>query len=171
VDGGDCRRAGRIATTAADALALAYRYLSRRERTVAETATHLREREVDDLTAGGVIQMLLEQGYLDDARFARLYVQDRRELDRWGDARIGRGLQARRIDSETAAAALCDDGDACEDREADGELDRAVALLRSRMPGSPPDRRHRERALGILLRKGYAYELADDAIRAHLGGD
>jgi regulatory protein len=169
VGAGGCRRAGGVATTVADALALAYRYLSRRERTVAETAAHLRQREVDDLTAGEVVQTLLEQGYLDDARFARLYVQDRRELDRWGDLRIRRGLQARGIDSETAAAALCDAGEDSETGEAGGELDRAVALLRSRMPGSPPDRRGRERALGILLRKGYAYELADDAIRAHLG--
>ncbi len=36
-----------------------------------------------------------EQGYLDDARFARMFVADKRELEQWGRERIRRGLLAR----------------------------------------------------------------------------
>ena len=36
---------------------------------------------------------------------------------------------------------------------------------------SPADRRERERALGVLLRKGYESELALDALSAYARGD
>ena len=35
---------------------------------------------------------LLEDGYLDDCRFALMFVHDRRELDGWGSERIRREL-------------------------------------------------------------------------------
>jgi regulatory protein len=40
-------------------------------------------------------------------------------------------------------------------------------VLRQRFPSPPRDRRERERALGILLRKGYDIELALDALAAY----
>ena len=49
----------------------------------------------------------------------------------------------------------------------DGERGRALALLRRRFPAPPRERRDRERALGVLLRKGYEYELALEALECH----
>jgi regulatory protein len=146
------------------ALALAYRYLNRRERTVAETRAHLDSRDVDAQSAEEAIAELSEQGYLDDRRFARLFVEDKRRLEQWGDERIRRGLESRGIDRELAEAAIRQDGGQ------DQELGRALALLRQRVPHPEPDRRGRERALGILLRRGYEYELAAAALAEHLKG-
>jgi regulatory protein len=142
------------------ALEFAYRYLDRRDRTAAEMRSHLMRK---GLTAGEVdraIDALGEQGYLDDTRFARLFVDDRRELADWGSERIRRALEARGIDRELIDAAL-------EPEAQTSELDRAVALLQRRFPTPPRDRREHERALGFLLRKGYETELALDALRAH----
>ena len=48
----------------------------------------------------------------------------------------------------------------CEhDDGADAELERALALLRRRFPSPPRERRDRDRALAVLLRKGYDTEL------------
>lgn len=140
------------------ALALAYRYLSRRERTIAETRAHLRGRGVDADTAQDVIATLVDQRYLDDARFARLFVQDKRALEQWGSDRIGLTLSARGIDRELIDAAL----------PADDELDSAVAVLRRRFADPPHDRRERDRALGVLLRKGYDPELALEALSTYI---
>ena len=41
-----------------------------------------------------------------------------------------------------------------------------MALLRRRFRTRPADDRERERALGMLVRKGYELELAYDAVRA-----
>ncbi|MGH2885714.1 MAG: hypothetical protein ACRDPA_23940, partial [Solirubrobacteraceae bacterium] len=50
--------------------------------------------------------------------------------------------------------------------ESDSERDRAVALVRRRFPSPPRDRRERERAFGMLLRRGYDSDLALEAIAA-----
>lgn len=145
------------------ALELAQRYVARRERTVSEVRRHLLGGEVDDESATAVIEELVEQGSLDDARFARLFVQDKRELEQWGSERIRRGLLVRGIDRELAEEALGSDDPGmpqCTD------LDRALGLLRQRFPVPPRGRRDRERALGLLLRKGYNPDLAIEALSA-----
>jgi regulatory protein len=148
------------------ALALAYAYLSRRERTVREMREHLLRRGADEEVADAVRLELTEQGYLDDARFAHLFVQDKRDLAGWGAGRIHRALLDRGVDRELVDSALArDDGGA-----GSGELGRALALLVRRFPGSLSTPRDRERALGVLLRKGYSYELAIDALAEHARG-
>ena len=37
-----------------------------------------------------MIAELLEFGYLDDARYARVFTQDKRTLEAWGNERIAR---------------------------------------------------------------------------------
>jgi regulatory protein len=140
----------------ADPVALAFRHLNRRERTVSEMRAHLLDRGVGIEATEEVIEELCRQGYLDDARYARVFAQDKRELEQWGSKRIRQALLARGIDRELIEGALGED---------QGELGRALALLRRRFPGRPRDRRERERALGMLLRKGYDAELALDALR------
>ena len=147
------------------ALELAYRYLNRRERTVGETYRHLIDREIDAAAASGAVQALIEQGYLDDARFARVFAEDKRVLEQWGSERIKRALLGRGIDRDLVEATLAADGAGADSGET--ERDRALALLRRRFPAPPQDRRERERALGVLLRKGYEPELALDALSGY----
>lgn len=146
------------------ALELACRYLNRRERTSGELYEHLIAHGVDSRSADAAVQELIGQGYLDDARFARLFAQDKRELEQWGSERIRRALLLRGIDSELIETALADQDE--QDPRA-GEIERALGILRRRFPVPPADRRERDRALGVLLRKGYGPELARDALAAH----
>jgi regulatory protein len=147
------------------ALGFAYAYLNRRERTISEVRNRLQGMGISAELTQAAIRTLSEQGYLDDARFAKLFVSDKRELEQWGSERIKRGLLGRGIDRELAERALegCDDGQPT----AETELERALALLARRFPSPPADRRERERALGVLLRKGYESELALDALSAY----
>jgi regulatory protein len=124
---------------------------------------HLLARGADPEVAEIAIVKLLEQGALDDARFARAFVQDKRTLERWGSERIRRGLEARGVEREIAEQALANSPDPGAAEET--ELDRAIELLRTRFP-EPPRGRDRDRALGVLLRKGYEYELALKALRS-----
>jgi regulatory protein len=144
------------------ALAVAYAYLNSRERTQAEMRAHLRRKGIDPQDVECAIQTLAEQGHLDDARFARLFVQDRRELDEWGADRIRQVLLARDVDRDVAEDALAE-----HELVAGGEIERALAVLRRRFPAPARDRRERDRALGVLLRKGYDADLAVEALAAH----
>jgi regulatory protein len=150
----------------AQALAWALSQVNRRERTAAEVRAHLARRGVSEATAEGVIEELVTQRLVDDARFAEMFVADKRTLEQWGSERIRRGLAERGIHRDLAEQALAA-GDDPGEEEQQTELDRAIELLRRRFPEPPRERRDRDRALSMLLRKGYESELAVDALAAH----
>jgi regulatory protein len=141
------------------ALDAAYRYLARRDRTVFEVRRHLEGRRVEPDAIEQAVAELQEQGYLDDARYARTFAEDRRALDGWGPDRIARKLAQAGVDPEHIEAALAG-------RDRAQELDAAVEVLRRKLRVPPADDRGRERALGMLARRGYDLELAYDAVRA-----
>ena len=162
---------------------VAYAYLNRRERTEAEVRARLERAEVPADEIELVVAELLEFGYVDDARYARVFTQDKRALDAWGNERIARSLRERGVERELIEAALAEreeqggwsgrtDSGADSGDEGDGagyggggELERAVALLGQRFPSGPVEARDRERAFGVLARKGYESETASDAVR------
>jgi regulatory protein len=141
------------------ALDLAYVHLGRRDRTVSEVRRHLVARGVAEPVVDEAIAELEGQGHLDDARYAQRFAEDRRTIDAWGPERIERRLLAVGVAPVMIEAAL-GARDVAEDLEA------AVAVLRRRMARAPSSDRDRERALGVLVRKGYELELAYDAVRA-----
>jgi regulatory protein len=147
------------------ALSLAFAYLNRRERTVGEVERHLERKGIGVEAREDSVRVLLEDGYLDDGRYALMFVHDKRALDGWGSERIRRELNARGIARELIEGALA--RDELERGGGETELDRALAILRRRFPSPPHERRDRERALGMLLRKGFDGELALDALSAH----
>jgi regulatory protein len=142
------------------ALDAAYRFLGRRDRTVAEVRERLEGQEIDAEVVDEAIAELTRQGYLDDARYAHRFVEDRRTIDAWGAERIERRLLAVGVEPALIAAAIGERG-------ATEELEAALAVLRRRFPRAPADDRDRDRALGILVRKGYDLDLAYDAVRAY----
>jgi regulatory protein len=139
------------------ALESSFRYLGHRDRTVAEVRRHLERRDTAQPAIEGALAELARLGYLDDARFARRFAEDRRRLDAWGADRIERRLAELGVDRHDVAAALAAEHD---------ELATAVALLRRRLGRPPAEERERERALGLLARRGYDLEVAYDAVRA-----
>lgn len=142
------------------ALSLAWRALNRRERTEAELLRALAAKGVEPAVAEDVVAELREGGYVDDASYARRFTADRRQLDGWGSERIERRLRALGVEGDHVAAALAE-------RTAEEELSTAVALLERRFPVPPSEPRECERALGVLLRRGYELELAHDAVRRY----
>jgi regulatory protein len=141
------------------ALDLGFTFLAHRDRTVVEVRRHLERKRVEPTGVEAAVEELERQGYLDDARFARRFAEDRRTLDGWGADRIQRRLLALGIEPSLAEAAVTGQGE-------HDELGAAVALLRRRMRTPPRTDRDRERALGLLARRGYELELAYDAVRA-----
>lgn len=141
------------------ALDLAHRYLGRRDRTIREVRQHLELKRVEPATIDEVVVELARAGHLDDARYAVRFAQDRRLLDYWGVERIQRKLLAVGVAEEHVRAALVEQ-DAAQEREA------AIGALRRRCTTPPGSPRERERALRFLVGKGYALELAYEAIRA-----
>jgi regulatory protein len=138
-------------------LSLALRALDQKERTVAEMGSWLRARGVAPEETDEVIDRLIAGEVLDDARYARRYAEDKRQLKRWGSERIRAALLDRGISVEDADEAL-------RDADSEQEVERAVELLRDR-GATLEDALERQRALGMLGRRGYESEVAYEAIR------
>lgn len=112
------------------------------------------------MVAEEAVSELLELGYLDDARFARRFAEDRRRLDGWGAERIERRLRDLGVQAEDVAAAF-------EGHDAEAEERAAADYLARRHRGPLTDLRERQRALEALVRRGFELEVAHEAIRRH----
>lgn len=141
------------------AYAIAWRFLAKRDRTVAEMCERLERDRVAPEQIEEVVAELKQHGQLDDARYARRFVEDRRSLDRWGSVRIHQRLLALGVAADLATRATDDDPT--------NELRRALIVLHHRLPSPPRTASGRQRALELLLRRGFDVELAHDALRAH----
>jgi regulatory protein len=140
-----------------EVLAAALTAIGRKERTDAEMREWLAQREVDPEEVERVMLYLVENLAIDDRRFALGYAEDKRRLSGWGNSRIESALVKRGVPRELIAAALgSDDGES--------EVDRATRVLIER-GGELDGDRARQRALGLLARRGFCAEDAYAAIR------
>lgn len=164
VDAADPEAAGReAADPEAVARLICLRLLTAAPRTRAQLADALRRRGVPDPAAEAVLSRFAEVGLIDDAMFARSWVESRH---------AGRGLARRALASE-----LGNRGVAKEDIEAavglldpETELATARELAARRLAGTrgqPPAVRVR-RLAGMLARKGYPAGLAYRVVREAL---
>jgi regulatory protein len=145
------------------AIQLGYRAVGSRERTVAELRTVLERKRVEPEAIDHAVRDLIEAGFLDDARYAERFAEDKHQLERWGAERIARELHRRGIPPHLIERALAD-------RSREAELQTALLVLHQRVP-PPCDDRERDRAWRLLVRRGYEAEVAYEAVRRHERGD
>lgn len=138
-------------------LAKALAAVSRKDRTESEMRNWLADREVEPEEIDRVLDYLIENLAIDDRRYAEAFTRDKRDLAGWGRDRIRATLLKRGV-----ARDLVDEAVNAGDAEA--EVDRAVRVLIERGADLGDDR-GRQRALGLLARRGYDADQAYAAIR------
>jgi regulatory protein len=132
----------------------------------------LRERLLEDRGATkaaveAVIERLREYGYLDDAKFAHSFASLRVQQRPIGRQRLQRDLWLKKIDKQTADAALDQVFETTPEAEM---IDRAIAK-RVRLRGKPKTRPDAKKLFDHLLRQGFAFELVADKVRALAKGN
>lgn len=147
------------------------RLLSTRRRSEGEMRRRLAEREVPADVAHEAMARIDRAGLIDDAAFARDWVQQRRALRSLGDEALRRELEDRRVDGELIEEALAD-GHGDEEQRC-RELVRSRIGLRDRERLSTErDGAHRRRLSrrldALLTRKGYPGDLAVHVIAGEL---
>lgn len=141
-----------------EALERAFRFIAKRERTVAQVSARLERDGISQRIITEVVAQMVSDGYLSDQRFAALYAEDRRVIDGWGNERIITNLREAGISSEIIESVVGS-------RDHADQVGDAIRVLDQRIGVKPSDERERERALGILARRGYSLEIAYDAVR------
>lgn len=92
--------------TEADALRRLAALCSRGEHSSGEMLAKMQAWGVDDEAQARVMQRLVEGRFVDDERFARLFVSDKLKFSKWGRRKIEQALWAKRVDEETAKKVL-----------------------------------------------------------------
>lgn len=114
-----------------------------------------------------VIERLREYGYLDDARFAQSYASLRVQQRPIGRQRLERDLWLKKIDKQTANAALDQVFAGMPEEEI---IDRAIEK-RLRLRGKPQTHAEAKKLFDHLLRQGFGFELVSEKVRAVSMGD
>jgi regulatory protein len=137
-----------------------YRLLTLAPRTRAQLAEALAKRGIPDDVAEGVLGRFSDAGLIDDAAFAKSWVESRHH---------GRGLASRALRAELRQRGVTDDEihDALDELDQGQEAETARRLVDRKLAatsGLPPEARIR-RLSSMLARKGYPGGLAFRVIR------
>lgn len=141
----------------------AVRYLSLSERTETQLRSYLRRRGYHAAVIDEVASWTVSHAFVNDARYAEIFVRSRTTGSPTGRSRIRSELRSRGVSEEESEMAVrdLDDGDLFADlvrtiRKKYGALDREVAF---------------RRAAGWLNRRGFRTDLTLQVLREALPGD
>jgi regulatory protein len=137
----------------------ALHYLSFRPRSQAEVRRNLLAAGLEADLVEATLTRLAAQGYLDDAEFARFWVENRQQFRPKGSQALRGELRQRGVDSETVEAALAGLDPAVSAYEA--ARPRAIRLAALAQADATVFRRK----LGdFLLRRGFEYEVVKETV-------
>jgi regulatory protein len=144
---------------------IALRRLTAAPRTRAELRADLVQRGVEPELADQVVDRFTEVGLLDDAAYARTWVESRHRTRGSARSVLRQELWHKGVADETAQAAL-------EQIDSESERERARQLVERKLAGRQVTAPEREaaRLVGMLVRRGYpsgtAYAVVRDVLAA-----
>ena len=151
----ELQASGRVA----EALALANAFIAHRPRSAAEVTNRLRRAHVDDETVQIVLDLLREQGLLDDTRFAALWVENRSSFHPRSARMLEYELRQKGVAREAIETVIGA-------TSAGDEVETAVAAGRKRLRAfaSLDEEAFRRRMAAFLARRGFSYQTIDPAL-------
>jgi len=138
--------------------------LTGRARTRRELADKLRSRNVPDEVATRLLDRFTEVGLIDDAAFARLWVESRQSSRGLAKRALSDELRRKGVDAEIVREAV-DEVDPADEEAA------ARRLVRKKLPSlrKVDSTTATRRLVGMLARKGYSAGLAFAVVKDELG--
>lgn len=118
----------------------------------------LKDLEGDVEAAGKVVEQLVADKYVDDARYASAYAREKAGLQGWGPVKIRFQLRAKGVSDQVIAAAL-------EEVEPDRAADKLERLLAAKARTLQGDPQFRLKLIKFGLSRGYEYETVEEALK------
>jgi regulatory protein len=117
----------------------------------------LRDLEGNEAAADAVVEALVRERYVDDARYSRAFAREKASLQGWGPVKIRFQLRGKGIADALIDAALeeVDTGSAAD------KLERLLAARSRQLEGDP---QKRLKLLKYALGRGYAYDQVEEAL-------
>ena len=118
----------------------------------------LRSFEGDADRADALVRSLVENGYVDDARYAAAFAREKSRLTGWGPVKITFQLRGKGISEEVIRHALQD----VDVQEASGKLQALLAAKFKSVQGEPDARL---RLIRFALGRGYEWNAVSEALK------
>ena len=142
-----------------EALSSLMRLCARAERCEGDARRLMRRWGVEPKAMEGVVARLVRDRFIDDRRYATLFVREKLNLSGWGAYKIRTALKRKEISEEIIREALAElDGDRLRER-LDEQLKRKVRTLKAK---SPYELRTKLIRYGLSL--GYDFETVREAV-------
>ena len=85
--------------SATEALAKAANLCAKGEHCAADIREKLHQWGIDDYDADTIVEKLLDQGFINENRYAKAYIYDKYRFAKWGRIKIEQGLRQKQIPS------------------------------------------------------------------------
>ena len=118
----------------------------------------LKDLEGDEEAAQKVVEALVAEKYVDDARFASAFAREKASLQGWGPVKIRFQLRGKGVPDSVIAAAL----EEIEPEKADARLEKLLSAKARTLEGDP---QFRLKLLKFALSRGYEYNTVEAALK------
>lgn len=118
----------------------------------------LKDLEGDEEAAAKVVEALMADRYVDDARYAAAFAREKATLQGWGPVKIRFQLRAKGVSDEVIAAAL----EEIEPEKADARLAKLLEAKAKTLKGDPQGRL---KLIKFALSRGYDYDVVKKMVQ------
>lgn len=118
----------------------------------------LKDLEGDEEAAQKVVETLVAEKYVDDARFASAFAREKASLQGWGPVKIRFQLRGKGVPDSVITAAL----EEIEPEKADARLEKLLSAKARTLEGDP---QFRLKLLKFALSRGYEYNTVEAALK------
>ena len=134
------------------------RYCAYQDRCVQEVRKKLATFDMPDSEKEKILKLLVEEGYLDDERYASTFVRSKIHLKKWGVNKIRMALKMKGISDEIISNALS---------EIDPDIYREelIKVLKAKKNNETDPYKRRAKLAQYAMQKGYEPGLVWDVIR------
>ena len=117
----------------------------------------LKDLDGDAAEAARLVEELVRDRYVDDARYALAYAREKASIQGWGPVKIRFQLRAKGVSDANISAAL----EEIDEVSADARLERLLASKARTLEGDP---QFRLKLIKFGLSRGYEYGAVEDAL-------
>ena len=135
------------------------RYCAYQDRCVQEVRKKLATFDMPDSEKEKILKLLVDEGYLDDERYASTFVRSKIHLKKWGVNKIRMALKMKGISDEIISNALS---------EIDPDIYREelIKVLKSKKINETDPYKRRAKLAQYAMQKGYEPSLVWDALKS-----
>lgn len=126
---------------------------SRREYCSRDIALKIKRKGLDGHEADMVLERLVRERFVDDARYARCFARDKSRLSGWGPRKIAYVLASKGISRDVVNSALAE----LDPEESDARMREVLMLKWKALSAKYPDAECRPRLLRYAVSRGYDY--------------